>query len=158
MKRYVDAGNIVDEIIRDVLSGKNIVYDENVYRMSKETFYNLLHDINKRKDQLDRLGIKVLTNEIITYADINGTKVAGVMDMIAVDPFGNTYLIDFKTTYQYSKYNNKSTSGTPIKGIKLEDLHQEIENLRDGETIEFNRQSLEGYRKQLSVYRHLLKL
>ena len=158
VKRYVDAGNIVDEIIRDIFSGKTVTYNEAVHKMSRETFDAFVEDIKDRKAQLDRIGIRVLTDEIITFAEINGIKVAGVMDMVAVDPFGNTYIIDFKTTYQYGKYNKKSTTGTPIKGVQLHELDTELKNLGEDETIEFNRQSLEGYRKQLSVYRHLLKL
>jgi len=147
MKRYVDAGNIVDEIIRNIFSNKPLVYDEKEYMMSRETFYNFVENVQSRKRQLDKLGIRVLTDEIITYSEINGVKVAGVMDMVAVDPFGNTYIIDFKTTYQYYKYNKKSTTGTPIKGVKLAEIDEELEALKEGETIEFNRQSLDQYRK-----------
>lgn len=154
-QRYVDAGNIVDEIVRNIFSGKKNVVNRVGYRMSDSTFNQFVKQVQERKKQLDRLEIKVLTDEIITFAEINGRRVAGVMDMVAVDRFGNAYIIDFKTTYAYAKYNNQSDK--PVSKVMMSEIDNAIKNLSENETIEFNRQSLSQYRKQLSVYRQLLK-
>lgn len=110
----VDAGNVVDEIARKIFSNK-FLQNEVRYKMQDDVFNRLVEDIKKRKKQLESVGIKVLTNEICTFAeieDLNGVKrrVAGVMDMVAVDKFGNVYIIDFKTTSS-STYFERAIKG-----------------------------------------------
>lgn len=93
------AGSIVDTIIRDFFNDKTPTRPE---EMSEEAFNSLLDRLNAIKANIEARGEKFLTNNIVLYQKYaDGTRVAGEVDILAVDRNGNFKIYDVKT----SKYS-----------------------------------------------------
>lgn len=93
------AGSMVDTIIRDFFSDKTPTRPEG---MSEEAFNSLLDRLNAIKAGIEARGEKFLTNNIVLYQKYSdGTRVAGEVDILAVDRDGNFKIYDVKT----SKYS-----------------------------------------------------
>lgn len=93
------AGSIVDTIIRDFFNDKTPIRPEG---MSEEAFNSLLDRLNAIKANIEARGEKFLTNNIVLYQKYaDGTRVAGEVDILAVDRNGNFKIYDIKT----SKYS-----------------------------------------------------
>lgn len=93
------AGSMVDTIIRDFFSDKTPTRPEG---MSEEAFNSLLDRLNAIKANIEARGEKFLTNNIVLYQKYSdGTRVAGEVDILAVDRDGNFKIYDVKT----SKYS-----------------------------------------------------
>lgn len=93
------AGSMVDTIIRDFFNDKTPTRPE---EMSEEAFNSLLDRLNDIKANIEARGEKFLTNNIVLYQKYaDGTRVAGEVDILAVDRNGNFKIYDVKT----SKYS-----------------------------------------------------
>lgn len=131
--------------------------------MSDAAFKQLCDAIYKKKHQLDRLGIKVITDEILLTGSIENDKyddsVAGVPDMLAVDKEGNIYLIDFKTTSGLLPFDKNIDSLTSIDWRKRMSPKEAREYNRNNKTTsaEFDRAQLVNYSKQLAMYGELIR-
>lgn len=117
------AGNIVDEIYRQVLGGTNVSYSD-VLDINGETvvisdyvssgaFDNIIEDIINFKDWLDKNQIVPVTDRILLHATMaNGMRVAGETDMLGIDNNGNIILFDFKTSqYEFGDRYEKVRDG-----------------------------------------------
>lgn len=93
------AGSMVDTVIRDFFNDKVPARPEG---MSEEAFNSLLDRLNAIKASIEARGEKFLTNNIVLYQKYSdGTRVAGEVDILAVDKDGNFKIYDVKT----SKYS-----------------------------------------------------
>lgn len=93
------AGSMVDTVIRDFFNDKVPARPEG---MSEEAFNSLLDRLNAIKANIEARGEKFLTNNIVLYQKYSdGTRVAGEVDILAVNKDGNFKIYDVKT----SKYS-----------------------------------------------------
>lgn len=128
-------GSKVEAIIRDFFQDKVPTRPEG---MMSEPFDKLLNRLNDIKTQLDERGERFLTNNIVLFSKFqNGNdfiRVAGEVDILAVDKDGNYKIYDVKT----SKHSFKGK--TFIKGGGF-----------------YSRSPLQQYTLQLSGYKNLFE-
>ena len=73
--------------------------------MSKETFNDLIGQLNETDKRFVKLGWVVDTTPYTWYGNLgNGTRVAGETDMVAIDQQGNIHVLDFKTTRSSKRF------------------------------------------------------
>lgn len=160
-KFYLESGNIVDDILRTIFQDK-IPVNKPAYKMSDSTFKELCDIAYRKKHQLDRLGIKIITDEVLLTGYIENDQyddyVAGVPDMLAVDKEGNIYLIDFKTTSGLLPFDKNVDSLSSIDWRKRMSPKEAREYNRNNTTTsaEFDRAQLASYSKQLAMYSELI--
>jgi len=147
--RSVIAGSIIDQIARDFFSGKTVEYDENTFKMPKEAFDNLLAGMQEQKDMFDRLGWKLITDELTWNQQLpDGSRIAGVTDMIAVDRSGNVHILDFKT----HKRGTHARARLP-KDFKSDDIKSEFQEQYSNGKSPYNE-----YVRQLTAYQAMIEL
>lgn len=102
----VVAGSIIDEIARIFFSSKDrVVQFDEKYKMSKETFNDLIEQLKETDKRFVKLGWVVDTTPYTWYGNLgNGTRIAGETDMIAIDQQGNIHVLDFKTTRSSKRF------------------------------------------------------
>lgn len=150
-KFYLAAGTYIDEIVRFVLSGKP-VFNHPKYRMKDETFNKLCNQIEQKKRVLERIGIKLVTDEIVLRGWIDGVPVAGTTDAIGVDEQGRVYIIDFKTTSGYKKYKKGDDSIINVDRRRYSPEESREINKSEDFVAEFDREQLITYKDQLATY------
>jgi hypothetical protein len=92
----LSVGSAVDTVIRQFFQGEELSKPEN---MSQESFEALTSSLSEVKDNMDKNGMRFLTNNIVLfhkYAD--GTRIAGEVDILAIDSFGGIHIYDVKTS------------------------------------------------------------
>lgn len=92
----LSVGNAVDTVIRQFFQGEELSKPKN---MSQEAFEALTSSLSEVKDNMDKNGMRFLTNNIVLfhkYAD--GTRIAGEVDILAIDSFGGIHIYDVKTS------------------------------------------------------------
>lgn len=87
------AGSAVDLIVRDFFMGKEPI---NNNAMTPEAFTELLNRLSLIKKTIEGRGQKFLTNNIVVYDTEN--KVAGEVDILAINPDGTISIYDIKTS------------------------------------------------------------
>ena len=108
--RALEAGTAVDGIIRDFFMEKSDIQKPS--NISQEAFNSLMDRLNGIKELLDSKGIKFLTNNLVLFhKDSKGNRVAGEVDILAVDKEGNFHIFDVKTSgrsfYSADSFFNK---------------------------------------------------
>lgn len=100
-----DVGNYLDDQIRNVFDGKNATFNDKY--ITQEAFDQLFsREVGKEgyvttvKNTIDKEGLYIISrgyrdNGVILYD--KDAKVAGEMDLLAVDRLGNVFIIDVKT-------------------------------------------------------------
>jgi hypothetical protein len=144
-------GNKVDKIFRAFFDSKNakkklnyqdydIVSEEN-----KKEFDKFLKQLETLKKDFIKRGETVYANDIVLYDD--EFEVAGTVDVITVDKFGNFRIYDVKT----------------MKGNQFEDSYADEEDTyEDGGKVEkyystlYGKSNYQSHTEQLSIYRILL--
>ena len=110
-KRALRAGQAVDDVVRAFFITEDPSSISKPDALEDAAFEQLLNKLQEIKENIDKRKIKFLTNNIVLfhkYAD--GRRIAGEVDILAIDEEGNFYIYDVKTS--------KSAFGT-LKGGKL---------------------------------------
>ena len=167
--RSVLAGSIVDEIAREVFSGRNIAYDAK-YKMPETVFNRLVQTLKDRKAEYEKQGFVLIADDINWRAtlSINGKvmNVAGNTDMIAVDKQGYIKIIDFKTSRSsFEQLRYKDETGGVVRMYNVLDESEipegsETEIFNDALDYQYrnaNFTSREQYRHQLTMYMMLIQ-
>jgi len=112
------AGNIVDSLVRDFFTeGKTPVFNNT--DISEEAYDSLMEALDVIKKQVDKRGLRVLSNNIIVWDDTSG--VAGEIDLFVLNPkTGNIQIWDVKTSKSsvYSRAYDKVFKGKEFKRSK----------------------------------------
>lgn len=157
IKAWYESGTILDNLARLIFKGERPVYDQKKFKMSEDIFKKCCDIIYEKKYALDRLRIKVVADEIMVTGDVRGYRVAGVMDMVAVDQQGNIYIVDFKTTGGLRRYMKNSDSTSPVDNRKYNPEEAKQIRKEGSFDIGFDRQFLQGYRQQIALYKYLFE-
>jgi len=142
----LSAGSMVDTIMRNFFKGEKIERPkdmaENVFQQLKDILENIQQQINER-------GEKFYTNNIVLYAQLPGGKrIAGEVDILAVDKDGNFKIYDVKTR------RSPFLDMTDKSGKKIKGTYDDILTSREGYQIRSDR---EHHTKQLSLYKDLFE-
>lgn len=149
INRSVIAGSIIDEIAREFFSGKTVVYSEDKFHMPKEAFDNLIAGMREQKELFDRFGWKLITDELTWYQQLpDGSRIAGVTDMIAIDKSGDVHILDFKT----HKKGTHARAKLP-KDFNADQIKQEFQ-----EKYSNGKSSYDEYLRQLTAYQAMMEL
>ena len=144
-------GNKVDKIYRDFFSPnrKNKALDYKDYNIvtekNKKEFDNFIKQLETLKKGFDERGEKVYANNIVLYNDEIG--VAGTVDVLTIDNFGNFRIYDVKTMRgNQFKESYKDEKETDDKGKKVTKYY----------STKYGKSNYESHSDQLSIYRILL--
>ena len=110
-KMALEAGTVVDKVIRDFFTSKETPTRPET--LSEGAFIDLITKLTEIKSKMEQMGETFMTNNIVLfqkYAD--GTRVAGEVDILSVDKNGNFKIYDVKTSrYSFSdRYFNEKSS------------------------------------------------
>lgn len=110
-RRALEAGTVVDKVIRDFFTSKETPTRPET--LSEGAFIDLITKLTEIKSKMEQMGETFITNNIVLfqkYAD--DTRVAGEVDILSVDKNGNFKIYDTKTSrYSFSdKYFNEKSS------------------------------------------------
>lgn len=134
-KLSTDAGTSVDKVVRDFFNsekGTTITKPDN---LSQEAFNSLLDALNTIRDNIEASGERFYANNLVLFhEDSNGNRIAGEVDILAIDKNGNFKIYDVKTS-KYSFEDGK------------------FETVLSPQTVS----SKDYYTLQLSAYKDLLK-
>jgi hypothetical protein len=97
------AGNTVDSIVREFFNTGATIKPEGI---TETAFDNIIKNLTVVKKQLDQRGERFLANNIVLF-DTN-LKIAGEVDILAIDKDGNYSIYDIKTstTRGWSNYRS----------------------------------------------------
>jgi hypothetical protein len=150
-KTSTGLGNKTDKIFRDFFNPKNarkkLNYEDYdiVSEDKKREFDKFLKQLETLKSNFIRRGETVYANGIVLYD--NEFKVAGTVDVITVDKYGNFRIYDVKT----------------MRGNQFEDSYADEEDTyEDGSKVEkyysnlYGKSNYQSHTDQLSIYRILL--
>lgn len=99
--RGLNTGNAVDTIVRNYLSGREVIKPD---IMSDEAYNSLLAYLKGFKKVLDSQGYKVYADNVVLYHKYpDGRRIAGEVDLLLVDSKGFYHIFDMKTS-AYSFY------------------------------------------------------
>ena len=113
-KRALDAGTSVDSVIRQFFTIEDVSKITKPSNMSDKAFVDLLARLNEIKTNIQQSGERFLTDNIVLYQKYpDGTRVAGEVDILAVDKNGNFKIYDVKTS-RYSFYEFKDRYGHKV--------------------------------------------
>lgn len=137
---WAKAGNIVDEMLRQIISGRKLDYSDMIMLgekpvlisdvMSEDVFESFLKQANDLNEWFAKNKLVPVTDRILLHATLrNGHKVAGETDLIAIDENGNLVIFDFKTskydfdesydrTYNNSKWSTKRQHSRQLTGYQ----------------------------------------
>lgn len=97
-KLAVEAGSMTDSVVRDFFNKgeENMTKPE---RMSQEAFDSIMKSLREIKNEIETRGETFYANNIVVfYKDSEGNRVAGELDILAVDAAGNFKIYDIKTS------------------------------------------------------------
>lgn len=106
-KRALNAGTAVDTVIREFFTQGYARKPEN---LSSEAFMSLIKTLKSIKANITAKGEIFLTNNIVLYHRFpDGSRVAGEVDILALDSEGHIKIYDVKTSKNsFSKYFDSS--------------------------------------------------
>ena len=138
---------IKDPLYDDVADNKSPI-------ISAQLFDQIVDQLDEFKQIYKSQGWTLFTDPMTFIGDVQGVKLAGEPDMIAVDENGGLHLIDFKTVMVNRKWNDYNADWYEIgrQGI-VNDLYgipQGKEYSYEGQRQEMSRGDF--YRGQLNVY------
>lgn len=140
-RRALDAGSAIDTIIRDFFTNSNPSKPDN---MSNEAYFALIDSLSSIKKTIDEKGELFITNNIVLHHKYaNGVRVAGEVDILAIDRDGNFKIYDVKT----SKYGFKP---------RVNNNGSVTDYFRNKGSRQY-RSTLEQYTLQLSAYKNLFE-
>ena len=140
--RALDAGTAVDSIIRDFFNGNKS--PKRPKELSENAYNQLLESLAKIDANLQANGETFLTNNIVLYHKYaDGTRIAGEVDILAVDAKGNFKIYDVKTS-KYSFYDFTNRSGYKV-------------NYFENKSSSQNMSQRDYYTEQVSAYKNLFE-
>jgi hypothetical protein len=103
----VIAGTAIDTVVRDFFKNKGNIQNKPEYFMSDDAFGDLYSQLIDFNDYLvNTLGWVVDTTDYTWFGtNLNGKRVAGETDMIAIDQSGDIHIIDFKTSRSRNRFD-----------------------------------------------------
>lgn len=124
----IERGNLVDELVREFFNGNIPVKPDN---MSDKAFSDLMKRLNDIDKSLKENNRFFLTNNIIVFDKDLG--IAGELDILSVDEFGDYHIYDIKTSKSFTDYekpyNSTSISKKSQHTNQLSVYKQLFENL-----------------------------
>lgn len=131
-QRALDAGSVVDSIIRQYFTIKDISKIVKPSNMSESAFIDLITTLNRVKSNMEQTGERFLADNIVLFQKYpDGTRVAGEVDILSVDKDGNFRIYDVKTS-RYSFYDftdryghkvNYFTTPSPTQRMSAKDYY-----------------------------------
>lgn len=141
-KRALDAGSIIDNIVRRFFtSNETPIKPSNV---SDQAFSELIDSLTEIRSNMETRGERFLTNNIVLFQKYeDGTRVAGEVDILSVDSDGNFRIYDIKTSkYSFHDFINKY--GEKVNYFRTKAPSQRMS-------------SYDYYTLQLSAYKNLFE-
>lgn len=143
-QRALDAGTAVDSVIRQYFTTKDVSKIVKLDNMSESAYLDLLERLRNIKETIERSGERFLTDNIVLFHKYpDGTRVAGEVDILAVDADGNFKIYDVKTS-RYSFYPFTDRYGHPADYFKNKSNTQRMS-------------TKDYYTLQLSAYKNLFE-
>ena len=104
--KALQAGSAVDTIIRQYFTTSDPSTITRPSNLTEEAFNSLINRFQQVKNNMEGQGMKFLTNNIVLYQKYpDGTRVAGEVDILAVDKDGNFRIYDVKTSrYSFGNF------------------------------------------------------
>ena len=103
-QRALNAGSAVDSVIRQFFTMEDSSKIVKPSNMSDKAFVDLITTLNEIKSAMNQMGERFLTDNIVLFQKYpDGTRVAGEVDILAIDKDGNFKIYDVKTS-RYSFY------------------------------------------------------
>lgn len=108
-QRALNAGSAVDSVIRQYFITKDVSKIVKPDNMSESAYLDLLEKLRTIKENIKRPGERFLTDNIVLfYKYPDGTRVAGEVDILAVDKEGNFKIYDVKTSkYSFGEFTDR---------------------------------------------------
>ena len=154
--RALKAGSAVDSVVRDFFNGELMTRPEG---MSITAYNKLLEALGQIRDTINANGETFYANNIVlygTYMDANGkpVRVAGEIDILAVDKNGNFNIYDVKTSGKKTEVKGPAVDGVTYDNFR----NKKIVNGKEYTIDErYRRSNAEQYTLQLSFYKSLFE-
>lgn len=141
-QRALNAGSAVDSVIRDFFISKEMpVKPDN---MSSEAFNSLIDSLVEIKGNIESKGETFLTNNIVLFHKYEtGERIAGEVDILAMDADGNFKIYDIKTS-RYSFHDFTDKYGRKVNYFQNKSTFQTMSQKQ-------------YYTQQLSAYKNLFE-
>lgn len=142
--RALQAGSAVDTVIRQFFTTSDTSAITRPSNMSETAFSDLIGRLEEVKSNMERQGMRFLTDNIVLFQKYpDGTRVAGEVDILAVDADGNFKIYDVKTS-RYSFGNFTDRRGHTVNYFENKSPSQRMSNK-------------DYYTLQLSAYKNLFE-
>ena len=142
--RALQAGSAVDTVIRQFFITSDTSAITRPSNMSETAFSDLIGRLEEVKSNMERQGMRFLTDNIVLFQKYpDGTRVAGEVDILAVDADGNFKIYDVKTS-RYSFGNFTDRRGHTVNYFENKSPSQRMSNK-------------DYYTLQLSAYKNLFE-
>lgn len=111
-QRALEAGTLVDNIIRTFFTSNEAIQKPS--GMTQEAFDKLINTLAEIRSSIEERGERFLTNNIVLFHKYSdGTRVAGEVDILAIDKDGNFKIYDIKTSkYSFHDFKNNQETTT----------------------------------------------
>lgn len=108
-QRALAAGTAIDSVIRQFFTIKDISKITKPDNLTEQAYVDLITTLNEIKENIERLGETFLADNIVLFQKYpDGTRVAGEVDILAVDKNGNFKIYDVKTSrYSFHDFTDK---------------------------------------------------
>lgn len=141
-QRSLEAGSSVDSVIRNFFTSKEMPSRPD--NITEQAFNDLVTSLTEIKSNIEARGEQFITNNVVLFHKYkDGTRVAGEVDILAVDSEGNFKIYDVKTS-RYSFYDFIDKKGKKINYFKNKSNTQKISQE-------------DYYTLQLSAYKNLFE-
>ena len=142
--RALQAGSAVDTVIRQFFTTSDTSAITRPSNMSETAFSDLIGRLEEVKSNMEGQGMRFLTDNIVLFQKYpDGTRVAGEVDILAVDADGNFKIYDVKTS-RYSFGNFTDRRGHTVNYFENKSPSQRMSNK-------------DYYTLQLSAYKNLFE-
>lgn len=143
-QRALDAGTAVDSVIRQYFTIKDVSKITKPSNMSESAYLDLLERLRVIKESIENRGERFITDNVVLYVKYpDGTRIAGEVDILALDRDGNFKIYDVKTSrYSFHEFEDKN--------------HRKVNYFKNPSPTQ--RMSTEAYYTlQLSAYKNLFE-
>lgn len=142
--RALQAGSAVDTVIRQFFTTSDTSAITRPSNMSETAFSDLIGRLEEVKSNMEGQGMRFLTDNIVLFQKYpDGTRVAGEVDILAIDADGNFKIYDVKTS-RYSFGNFTDRRGHTVNYFESKSPSQRMSNK-------------DYYTLQLSAYKNLFE-